>query len=146
MEHYIISPWFIYLLGIIDNIPGLFNAIAFLIFVMMGLEYVKNILFLKKYTINKFLLSIFIFLIVITRFIPDKNTLMTIYACKTVTVEFVEKAYDTSKHIGKDLRQFTLDFIKDLIAVVKNADNGNSSQVYKKITSGDINETKDHRN
>lgn len=111
----IINPLFIYLLSIIETLKGTMSAFIFIgivvciltgliLFAEHGNSEVKSLhTIFKRTTIATTILA------VLYIFIPDKNTLIAMYATKYITVDNIK--------YGKEI---VVDSIKEIVEIVKN--------------------------
>ena len=124
----IVSPWFIYFLGIIDGIKEGFVGMAIIAgvaLIMIGFAwlvfdndfedetYVKMKKWAKRLIIY---LCIFLLLGVVT---PSKNTVIAMYVADNITPNNVEKALD----VGKDFKEEIKKDIFELIEAIQKGDN-----------------------
>jgi heme/copper-type cytochrome/quinol oxidase subunit 2 len=123
----IISPWFIYLLGIINSIEGvcIIFTILISIFLVGVLCHAACVVFdeysseedkkaaeaFRKRAHVKFFSIVLIFLILINTFIPSKQTLIAIYIANKVTVDMINEA-------KVDLNTFRTTIKQDIIDIM----------------------------
>ena len=125
----IISPFWIYLLGMVDKI-NLFTEISFwLIFIAFLTMVIMS--FIAKldwddddasmlFSYAKKLSVLFVFsglLLIVT---PSRKTLIGMFVAKNITVERVEKIAKAGKSIKKELKQDVVDIINSIMENSKN--------------------------
>jgi len=118
IEHPIINPWFIYLLGVWNNLIYTIKFCLGFCLILMIADYVKSTILRKEYKLNKGFIAVVICLTILLTFLPSRNTLIGIYAAKNITIEQVIKTYHVTKSVGKDLREYTINFIKDVVKAI----------------------------
>lgn len=111
----IINPLFIYLLSIIETLKGAMSAFIFIgtvVCILTGLilfaEH-SNSEMKSMYTIFKRTTITTTILAALYIFIPDKNTLIAMYATKYITVDNIK--------YGKEI---VVDSIKEIVEIIKN--------------------------
>ena len=125
----IISPFWIYLLGIVDKI-NLFTEISFWLIFIAFLTMVIMALIAKLdyddddasmlFSYAKKLSVLFVFSGLLLIVIPSQKTLIGMFVAKNITVERVEKITETGKSIKKELKQDVIDIINSVMENDKN--------------------------
>lgn len=111
----IISPMFIYILGVIDSLESIFCLILIIdiiVFIFspiladkMSDSYSDEAPMLRR--IIKLCAIVFTFIILAVTFVPSKETLIAMYTTKYVTVENVK--------LGKEV---VIDIVKEIVDVI----------------------------
>ena len=126
----IISPWFIYFLGVVSGIRELAIGVA-IVGGMASLgfvgAYIGNLVEKgKDYKWTKWcaryakrIIPIFAFFIAILIFMPSKNTLIAMYVADNITPNNVEKALE----VGKDFKEEIKKDIFELIEAIQKDEN-----------------------
>ena len=125
----IISPFWIYLLGMVDKI-NLFTEISFWLIFIAFLTMVIMALIAKLdyddddasmlFSYAKKLSVLFVFSGLLLIVIPSQKTLIGMFVAKNITVERVEKITETGKSIKKELKQDVIDIINSVMENDKN--------------------------
>ena len=104
----IVSPWIIYLLGMLPEQGDMpLAAVVFIIFIVIG--FIRAMIFIDTPTPEELfkkiwltpMLVIFLISIPVTILIPSKSTLIQMYVANEITYDRAEKAVE----IGKDIIQ-----------------------------------------
>lgn len=111
----IISPVFIYLLGLIDRLDDIFALIFFIVIIWVILVGIFSEDFCETYEESKILTYktikraglILTIIITLAFFIPDRNTLIAMYATKYITVNNIKS--------GKEI---VIDTIKEVVDAI----------------------------
>jgi len=117
----IVSPWFIYLLGLLGPITavsallGITSFVILLIFTFF--KYIDDVKdednFLSK-TSKRLFLIIGVICIMFSLFIPNKNTLISMYVAKNITYENIEKITKKGEDIKGMLKKDIMDMIREI--------------------------------
>jgi len=125
----IISPFWIYLLGMVDKINLITEISFWLIFIVFLTMVITALIAKLSYDDNgasmlfsyaKKLSVLFVFsglLLIVT---PSQKTLIGMLVAKNITVERVEKITETGKSIKKELKQDVIDIINSVMENDKN--------------------------
>ncbi len=126
----IISPWFIYLLSVVNPIKYVFTVFAVLagIVLLMGIvgwficdtekeEFGENWLRLWKKIII-ITTPVFILSLMLSIFLPSRNTLIEIYVTKHITMNNIKKGIEASKAARDEIKR---DIIELINAVTNNS-------------------------
>lgn len=117
---YVISPWFFYIINIVDNINNVIGTLG-IISIVLSLSCVvaiflfwcdddeKSLKFISK-RLFKPAVTCFIILSIIDLFIPTKETMYQMTAAKFVTYQNIEMAGETAK----EAFDYIVDSIKEI--------------------------------
>lgn len=115
----IISPWLIYLLGIIEQLQGfltimaVFSGIGFFFYIIFaiayGIEMGDGAEKAKKST--TFFVWLFPILILLSIITPNRNTLIGMIVSQHVTHHTIQKTVETGKAIKEEIKKDILDII-----------------------------------
>lgn len=119
----IVSPWFIYFLGIAETIRGFFigfTAAAWIAFVICIIGwvvckhdsggYADNFKIWKKWLPKTIILTLFFS--VITMCFPSKNTMITMYVADNITPNNVEKALEVGADFKNEIKKDIIELIE----------------------------------
>lgn len=119
----IISPWFIYLLGIVDSIIEFLSVLA----VFAGIVFIISLIghILCKYAdefdedyiplwkkIRKIALPILIIFALLSLFVPNRNTLIGMFVAKNITHDDVEKVLKTGDDFKEEIKKDIFELIE----------------------------------
>lgn len=108
----IISPIFIYMLGIVDDFKSLFIITAIICISLGGASIVMNCMDGNNIPRHsKLSVVIGTIALILYTFIPNKETLMTMYASKYVTVNNIK--------LGKEV---VVDTVKEIVDIINKED------------------------
>ena len=120
----IVSPWFIYMLSVVDSIGDMIvGAVIFtlttsftcLIFVAIQTD-LGNINVTKKWLKKlKITIPLFVIFVLLSILIPSKNTIITMYATQFLTQENIIKAISTGKSIKDEIKTDIIDILNGVI-------------------------------
>jgi len=125
----IISPFWIYLLGIVDKINSITKVgflLTFIVFLTVVIISIiakldgddNSALTLSSYAKKLSILSVFFGLLLLV--MPTQKTLVGMLIAKNITVERVEKITGTGESIKKELKQDVIDIINSITENNKN--------------------------
>ena len=119
----IISPWFVYLLSLVDNLGVFFCTFASIIGTALTIYIIGKIvtevngynvddwkLGWKKVKVDTLIVIFWIFLI-LGMFLPTRNTLIAMYVADKVTYAKVEKVVKITEDIKGQLKKDVMDII-----------------------------------
>ena len=123
----IISPWFIYLLSLIDLFKEFFEFFAVVLGVAITIYLIGKVVIAtangddsnemeewgnvwKKVKVNLVIVIFWIFLI-LTLFLPSRNTFIAMYIADKVTYTKVEKVVKITEDIKSQLKRDVMDII-----------------------------------
>jgi len=125
----IVSPWLIYLLGIVNGVKSFFEFFAFLfgiswVITIAGLAVSRFCEDLKEYHPEwrrAFLVASIAFLLTATPaiFIPSRGTIIGMVVAKNVTHDNVEKIIDSGHSVKEEIKK---DIIEIIEAIQKELD------------------------
>lgn len=122
----IVSPWFIYLVGLVDGliafmaVPIILSAIALIVyFIGLLVNTCDNSLdpenwetaWGKKWLLALVIFSISVFIAVFT---PSKNTIIAMYVADKVTYNSIQEAVSTGKDIKETIKKDIIDIIQSV--------------------------------
>ena len=119
----IISPWFIYLLHIVDSVRDISAIVTiFLLIALAGLGVAcgvswedfeeETILKIKKWLKINIVLGLCFSLIFI--FVPNKRTIIAMYITDNITTDNVERAINLGKDFKKEIKKDIFEFIEKI--------------------------------
>ena len=119
----IISPWFIYLLHIVDSVRDISAIVTiFLLIALAGLGVAcgvswedfekETILKIKKWLKINIILGLCFSLIFI--FVPNKRTIIAMYITDNITTDNVERAINLGKDFKKEIKKDIFEFIEKI--------------------------------
>jgi len=115
-EQPIINPWIFYWISTLDKLDKMFIILSVLVGIVLvvfivsgeGLKGKKA----KRITIS--LLVVFICSLLLSMFMPTKETMYSMLVAKTITYEKVSKAVSIGKDVKETIKQDILDIIKEI--------------------------------
>ena len=117
MHDYVINPWFIYFYELYGKLEVTIKCMCYISFIVTLLFIILIFLMdCKRHFIISFIISIILFLIIL--FFPSRNTLLVMYACKYFTQSKLEQIYNESKQMGKNFKEASLEYLKDVIRII----------------------------
>ena len=120
----IVSPWFVYLLGVVDGIGFVAAALAFtgllasigLTVAVVGMRCEEDEEVAKIEPLRKGVIVLTVFFSLLAIFVPSRNTLIAMYVAKNITPDNVATAVETGKAVKDELKRDVLDLIEALKA------------------------------
>ena len=121
----IISPWFIYFLGIVDGIGIVIGLTAIVVGILILVFCIMEAVpwdfsngkedFVKMwYSKRKWMVPFFIITLIACIVIPSKNTLIGMYVTKNITYDRAEKILDAGKSVKEELKNDVFELIEAL--------------------------------
>ena len=109
----IVSPWLVYLIGVVDNIQALFilaGTIGFILSVLFAfpLELIQKA---PKTMIS--IICFFFFVLLASAIIPDSKTLAAMLIAKQATPNNIAKVVQSGKDIHETIKQDIIDILRE---------------------------------
>jgi hypothetical protein len=121
---YIVNPWWIYLIGVSQSLlafctvtsilSGIGVIAAFILYILGNDKDAPDGLKAITGLALKIMFPIFILTILVTVFVPNKNTIIAMIVAQNVTYSRLDKITQNGKDIHMVLKQDVLDIIKEV--------------------------------
>jgi len=117
MHDYVINPLFIYFYELYGKLEIVIKGICCTSFIVTLLLIILIFIYdCKKHLIISCIVSVILFLVV--TILPSRNTLLAMYSCKYFTKNKLEQIYNESKQMGKNFKEVSLEYLRDVIRII----------------------------
>ena len=133
MSDPIINPWIIYLLDSFEKFKVLVVCSIVVLTIVTVIYTILSVTSTDKFKqIRNKLIIVLSIVCLLNIFLPSKNTIIAMYALKFVTVDNLKKVYHVGNKVSTDFRQFTIDFVRDIVYAIQHSKQEDSNDGSKK--------------